>query len=434
MQQSKLRKSLLIPSLSRTVIICSLISVVTMGTSVIYFNRSQTKKTPVKIANITPSNPTINALGRLEPQGQVIKIASASTNGGNGSKLAQLLVDEGETVKTGQVIAILDSRNQLTDTLNEARSKVEIAKSRLNQVQAGAKQGEVTARQATISRLQAESGQNKVDNALIARLEAELQGQKQTLQATVARVAAEKRNADSDVKRYESLYKQGAISSQEVDKRRLSAETSTALLLENQANQNRVLATLKQQINEAKANREKTIATLKQQINEAEANLNQTLEVRPTDIANAQAEVDSAVATVKRIQTELDLSYIRAPQAGRILRVQTRPGETVSDKGIVELAQTEQMYAIAEVYESDISKIRLLQTAIITSPSNVFSGKLRGTVKQIGSQIAKKDILETDPTAASDARVIEVKIKLDKASSQQVANFINLQVNVEINL
>jgi len=34
--------------------------------------------------------------------------------------------------------------------------------------------------------------------------------------------------------------------------------------------------------------------------------------------------------------------------------------------------------------------------------------------------------------AATDARVIEVKIQLDPAASKQVANLINLQVNVEL--
>ena len=59
---------------------------------------------------------------------------------------------------------------------------------------------------------------------------------------------------------------------------------------------------------------------------------------------------------------------------------------------------------------------------------------LKGKVKLIGSQIAKKDILDTDPTTATDARVIEIKIQLDEASSKKVANLINLQVNVEINI
>ncbi|HAA30372.1 MAG TPA: HlyD family secretion protein, partial [Cyanobacteria bacterium UBA8553] len=43
----------------------------------------------------------------------------------------------------------------------------------------------------------------------------------------------------------------------------------------------------------------------------------------------------------------------------RILKIHTRPGETVDAKeGIAELGQTDQMLVVAEVYESDISKVR----------------------------------------------------------------------------
>ncbi|MEM7714955.1 MAG: biotin/lipoyl-binding protein [Cyanobacteria bacterium P01_A01_bin.68] len=471
MQKLKLRKFVLNPSFPRTAISLSVITVMTMGFGLLYFNYSQAKKITAKTTINIPINQTVNALGRLEPKGQVINIGSASTNRGNSSKLAKLLVEQGDIVTAGQVIGILDSQKQLAKNLDEARSQVEIAKSRLNQVKAGAKKGEIKARQAKISRLQVEiKGENQTANAQIARLqtqlsgeiatqqaqinrlEAELKGQKKTLQATVNRIRAEKRNAENEMRRFESLFKQGAISNSEIERRRLLAATSAALLAETQANQNRTIETNKEQIQQAKANRSKTISTLEKQIQEvkanqqktiailqeqiaeSKANLEQTLEIRPTDLANVRAEVDSAIAKVKRIQAELDLSYIKAPKAGRILRIQTLSGEIVSDKGIVELANTEQMYAIAEVYESDISKVRLLQTAKISSPTNAFSGNLKGKVKLIGSQIAKKDILDTDPTTATDARVIEVKIQLDEASSKQVANLINLQVNVEINI
>jgi HlyD family secretion protein len=156
--------------------------------------------------------------------------------------------------------------------------------------------------------------------------------------------------------------------------------------------------------------------------------------VRPTDIAIAQAEIDSAIATAEKMLVELEVAYIRAPKTGQILRIQARPGETIGEEGIVELGQTDQMYAIAEIYESDIGKIRPGQTASITSPSNAFEGNLIGKVDQIGLKVAKKDVLDSDPTAATDARVIEAKIRLDPAASQQVAKFTNLQVNIEIDI
>jgi len=72
--------------------------------------------------------------------------------------------------------------------------------------------------------------------------------------------------------------------------------------------------------------------------------------------------------------------------------------------------------------------VRIGQTATITS--NAFPGTITGTVDHIGLQIRKNDVLNTDPAADTDARVIEVKIKL--AESPKVAGLTNLQVNVAI--
>jgi HlyD family secretion protein len=394
------------------------------------FQNQVTQKQEVP-ASIQPVVKTVTAMGRLEPKGEVAKLSAATANEGN--RVDKLLVKEGDRVKAGQIIAIMDSRDRLQASLVEAQKQVQVASSRLAQVKAGAKQGEIGARQATVSRLQVElEGNRKTLQATINRLQAELQGQQQSLQATVARVAAEKRNAQADVQRYETLYKQGAISSQEVDKRRLSAETANQQLIESQATQTRTIATLQQQLVEAKANRDKTIATLQQQLVEAKATLNQTAEVRPTDVATSQAEIESAQATVQKIKAQLEQAYIRAPKAGQILKINTRAGETVGNEGIVDLGQTDQMYAVAEVYQSDINKVRSGQRVRVTGDS--LSGELQGTVDWVGMQVQRQNVINTDPSENIDAKVVEVHVQLNEASSQKAANLTNLQVKVVIEL
>ncbi|GAX35419.1 ABC exporter membrane fusion protein [Nodularia sp. NIES-3585] len=393
----EIRKSSLFPANLRWLIALGITSVMAMGAGVVYVTRPTTTQTPVVSTQVSqPVTPKVNALGRLEPVGDIIRI-SAPTDPSGGSRVAELLVDEGKQVRAGEVIAILDNRDRLQANLKEAQQQVQVAISRLNQVKAGAKQGEISAKEATVRNLQAQ-----------------LEGEIQTQEATNARLEAELQNAEMEFRRYESLYNQGAISASDLDTRRLTVRTA------------------QEELNGAKASLGRTQRTLTAQIQEAKATLEQTSEVRPTDVAIAQAEVDSAIATVEKMQVELDVAYIRAPQAGQILRVQARPGETIGEEGIVELGETNQMYAIAEIYESDIGKIRPGQTATITSPSNAFDGELSGTVDRIGLKVAKKDVLDSDPTAATDARVIEAKIRLDETSSKQVANFTNLQVNVEI--
>lgn len=387
-----IKNSSLFPANLRWLAALGITSVMAMGTGVIYVTNSTPAPTPVSQPLITK----VNALGRLQPAGEVIKISAPSDPNGGG-RVAELLVKEGKQVRAGEVIAILDNRYRWRANLKEAQQQVRVAKSRLAQVQAGAKQGEILAKKATVKNLQAQ-----------------LEGEIQTQQAKISRLKAELQNAEIEFRRYENLYKQGAIAVSDLDNRRLTLKTA------------------QQELNAAQARLSTIQRTLSAQIQEAQATLEQTAQVRPTDVAIAQAEVDSAMATVEKMQVELNSAYIRAPQAGQILRILARPGETIGEEGIVELGQTDQMYAIAEIYESDIGKVRLGQTATITSPSNAFPGELMGIVDSIGLKVAKKDVLDSDPTVATDARVIEAKIRLDPLSSQRVANLTNLQVNVEI--
>lgn len=245
-------------------------------------------------------------------------------------------------------------------------------------------------------------------------MEAELQGDVKAQEATVSRLEAELNNAETEYRRYQQLYQEGAVSASTRDNKRLAVDTAQKKLEEGRATLNRI--------------RESTQA----QLNEAKATLTRIAEVRPTDVQAAQAEVDRALSSVDRAKADLELAYVRSPRSGRVLKIHIRPGEVVSNQGegILIVGQTDQMYAVAEVYETDIGKVRLGQRATITS--DAFTGKLQGTVDQIGWQVGKKDVLSTDPAAATDVRVVEVKIRLDPASSQRVAGLTNLQVTVEI--
>lgn len=124
---------------------------------------------------------------------------------------------------------------------------------------------------------------------------------------------------------------------------------------------------------------------------------------------------------------------MKAPISGRILKVHAKSGEVVSTAGIVEIGNTSQMCAIAEVYQTDIHKVRLGQKAIITSTA--FSKKLSGTVSEIGLLVDRQSILSINPGADTDRRVIQVKIHLDNpADSQLIAGLTNLQVDVAIQI
>lgn len=388
---------------------------------------------PTPVSSSMPTVAAVTALGRLEPQGEVIKLSAPSS--AQGARVEQLLVKEGHRVRAKEVVAILDNRNRLQAALEQAKGQVQVARANLAKVKAGSQTGEIDAQKATIARLEAQlRGEITAQQATIDRIAAELQGQNATLQATVARTQAEQRNAQSDYERYQRLAADGAISTQELESRGLSAQTTREQVNESQATLKEKVTTLQQQLNEAKANRDKTVATLNQQIAEAKATLNKIVEVRPTDVQVAQAGVDSAIAAVKQAEADLALAYVKAPITGEILKIHTRAGETVSANGIVELGRTDQMLVVAEVLEEDIGKVHLGQKATITTENQAFSGKLKGTIIEIGRQIGKQNVLDNDPAADVDARVVEVKISLSPEDSQRVAGLTYAKVVVEINI
>ncbi|MEG3849437.1 biotin/lipoyl-binding protein [Microcoleus sp. herbarium19] len=449
----------------------------------------------------TPPPRQITALGRLEPLGEVIRLGVSQSL--DGDRISQLLVKQGDRVKAGQAIAILDAGDRLQSVLEETQEKVKVARASLAQVKAGAKSGEIAAQAATVSKLKAEQqgnisaqqatisrieaqwqGDRNAQEATISRIRAQWQGERKAQQATISRIAAqwqgektaqiaaidklqaEFNNAKAEDLRHQQLAGEGAISQSVRDTKQLALETSRQQVKEAQANLGRINNTAKQQLEEAQANLDRINNTALQQINEAEANLtrinstsiqqlneaqatlkriqetgseqleearatlDKIAEVRPVDVQAAEAEVESAIAQVKRAQTELNQASIRTPTAGKILKIHTRAGEKISDDGIADVGKTEKMVVVAEVYQTDISKIKLGQKAAVTSQA--FSGELQGSVREIALKVSKQNVFSNQPGENLDSRVVEVKIHLNPEGSKQVAALTNLQVQVAI--
>ena len=328
----------------------------------------------------------ISALGRLEPQGEVIKVASPSALGT--SRIVKLMVKEGDQVKQGQVIAILDSYDRSVAALLQAQSQAQESATNLDRVRAGAKSGDIAAQEGNVQSAAANINSFK---------------------ANAARIQAELEIAGRDYNRFLQVYKEGAISQTVLDSYRLRVETLQGQLLQAQ-----------QQIQQAEF-----------QLKQSQGLLSSVREVRPTDIQLAEAQLQTAIVNVKRAEVDLDLAQVRAPIDGQVIKINTKTGEVVSlENGVIDLGNTNQMYVVAEVYETDIGRVKVGQAAAIASEA--FDGEITGKVESIGLRIAKNDVLGTDPAAKTDVRVIEVKIKLD--DSKKVSGLTNLQVRVKIDV
>ncbi len=192
--------------------------------------------------------------------------------------------------------------------------------------------------------------------------------------------------------------------------------------------------TVRQQLNEAQANLSRIQLSGSKQVAQAQATLDQIAEIRPVDVNVERSQVAQARASVARVQEELDLATVKSPQDGQVLKIYTRPGELVGTQGIISLGKTQAMVAVAEVYELDVSRIRVGQIATVTSKNNAFSEVLRGKVVEVGLEIGKQDVLNTDPAAQFDARVVEVKVLLDEPSSRRVSGLTNLSLQVAIDV
>jgi HlyD family secretion protein len=367
-----------------------------VGIAVGYFRSSASLPTTVKPRLMETSViENVAALGRLEPQGEVIYLSAPAAI--EGARVGRLLVKLGDKVERDQVVAILDNYDRLKSALKLSQRQVKVAQSRLAQVKAGSKVGKIEAQSAEIQ-----------------SLEAELKGQMATQAAVIKRLQYELQNAETECSRYQRLYHDGAISASQRDNICLKEDT------------------LREQLQEAQATRSRTVNTLDQQLAAAISTRTEIVEVRPTDVAVVKAEVEAAEAGVQQAKANLDLAFVRSPRSGQILKIYTFAGERVGEKGIVALGNTSQMNVVAEVYETDIHKVAIGQQATIQSQG--FLQELTGKVVEIGLQIGKKDVLGTDPAADSDVRVVEVRIRLDPVSNQKVEALTNLQVNVIIHL
>jgi HlyD family secretion protein len=307
----------------------------------------------------------------------------------------ELLVEENELVKRGQPLAVLNSFGTLKAALDEANRDVEVARNKLVQVKAGAKQGEIRAQEYKIK-------------ALESRLAAEKLSQDQSVASKRARM----QEAKIEAQRFEALYRSGGASELERDRYRTRADTTLS------------------ELNEAVETREGTLSTLRAQILSEEQTLAKIREVRPEDVATAESELEKAIAARDRAKQEFSYATVTAPQDGQILKIIARPGDKISDDGLLEMADTSKMVVTSEVYQTDMQGIYIGQPATITADG--FKGSLRATVYQVNRQVQRQSIFAGEPGENMDQRVFEVKLRLDPKDLERtnVKFASNLQVNV----
>jgi HlyD family secretion protein len=157
------------------------------------------------------------------------------------------------------------------------------------------------------------------------------------------------------------------------------------------------------------------------QLDIAQASLDQVAKQFPT--ASLESQISAAEIRAKRLT-------LHGPCDCRVLNIRLKPGEEVGTGPILVVGDTERMRAVAEVYETDIGKVRVGQLAEVTS--RALPKPVKGRVARIGNTVFKNDVLNVDPAARADARVVQVWIDLDLDDQALAKQLTNLTVDVLI--
>ena len=134
-------------------------------------------------------------------------------------------------------------------------------------------------------------------------------------------------------------------------------------------------------------------------------------------LASQQASVQTARARLSEAAYNLELTVIRAPMSGRIVRRYANPGagaSTLNVSNMFDLEPDAPRIVRAEIVESDIPNITVGQAVEIQpegDPSKVYVGAVLRRAAVFGARKLQSD----DPTERADDRVVEVVVSADSA-------------------
>lgn len=294
-----------------------------------------------------------------------------------GGRVTQILVEEGDVVKAGQVIAVIEDEEvdaQLQAAIAEvAAARQEEAQTRLD---ISVAESRIQESQANLAQSEADS-QGRVSQAEFTV--AASQAQVDQAQAQVVQAQAEVKRAESQLKlalidrdRYAQLVAEGAVNRQQFDQAQTNADTA-------QANVDTARATL--------TARQAAVTTAERQLQAAQGSLTQSRSTtfNPTirssqlsayqqqkqqaqaRLAAAQARVQAAIAQQQQLQDRLNSFQVKSPIDGIVQDRPLEPGAVVtSGKTLITLIDPNGIYLRAYVPEGDIGDI------YVGKPAQVF--------------------------------------------------------------
>lgn len=368
--------------------------------------------------------------GRIEGSG-TIEATQVDVAPKVAGRIIALKVREGAAVTANQIVAELDVE-ELNDQVAQAQAVVTAAEARhaqaqvalsIQQQQAAAAiaqaQAVVDASRARVpqageavdlqtasvaAQVEQARAQIRAATANVAAAEANLRAAESAVQAAEAHLA----NVRSDLGRLESLYRDGAISAQQLDAARTALTAATAQRDSARAQRDAagaqhqaaasVLDQARAALDVALANRrtvpirEHDVAAARAQMTQAQAALRGAeaaaglITQRAREVEAARASVEQTRAMLRLAKTALAHATVRAPIAGVVVSRSVEVGDLVAvGSPIVTIADLSRVYLRIFVAETDLGLVKLGQPVEVRI--DAFRGRVfPGVVEEISNR------------------------------------------------
>jgi membrane fusion protein, multidrug efflux system len=334
-------------------------------------------------------------------------------------RVAQVLVDDNEAVKAGQVLVKIDPRDYQA-ALDQAKASLALAESE--------------ARSAGVdvprTRENVASGNSSADAQLLgaqadsARAQATYE-QAQTADLAWARANVEKSRANAelakaDLARYLPLMEKGEISKQQYDAAKANADATASALKADQerlAQAQRNVDVTKAQLDAAKARVEQAHAG----VAAAHADIKQ-VSMRAADAQAKIAKVEQARAAVEAAELNLSYTEITAPVDGVATHKQVEPGQIVqAGQGLLVVVPLQSVWVTANFKETQLKNMKPGQKAEIKVDTygKTFSGHVDSIAGATGAVLS---LLPPENATGNYVKVVQripVKIVLDPIPSEK---------------
>lgn len=276
-------------------------------------------------------------------------------------RVERRFVSEGETVRTGQIVAQLD-RAELAQEVALRNAEVKAIQAALAELEAGSRPEEIAQAEAAVTQAQA-----TLQELLAGSRAQEIAA----AEASVRWAAAEQDRSRLEFEHQEKLLKREVISRREFETAQTAYEIARAKLQELEEHLNMVReGPRKEQIDQARA-----------RLVEAGERLKLIQEgPRKETIDQTRAKLQQAKEALALAETRREYSTVASPLDGLVLSENVEAGEYVSaGTPIVTVARLDTVWVRAYIDETDLGRVQVGQQVRVTTdtyPGKEYAGRI----------------------------------------------------------